>query len=830
MADKKLQTYKKTVSDDPIYQIWINENEKDSAWKMPKKTETSFSVVVPVYNVSDDLLTECIESVLDQTYPNFELILVDDCSPMESVREVMHRYDNHAKVKTIYRKTNGNISEATNDGIGMASGDFIAFMDCDDVLSTHALSEVAYCLEKHPDTDFIYTDEDKLSEDGSYRRQPFLKPDWSPDTFYSVNYTNHLSVFRTSLVRKTGGLRTEKNGSQDYDFTLRFLLLTDNTRVQHVKKILYYWREAAQSVANDMENKPYVLEAAKTAKEEYFQKKNIDVVMKHLKEDFQFIPVYQFKEEPKVSVVIPSKDNVKMLKKCLTSVFENTSYRNYDVVLVDNGSSEKHRNQIEEVIKNYPITYLYEPMEFNYSKMCNMGVAVATGEYILLLNDDIVVPADAKNWMAIMVGQAMQEHTGACGARLRYPESEAIQHVGIINLPLGPSHAFSMESDEHNLYYGRNRLTYNYLAVTAACLMIKKERYELVGGLDEELRVAYNDVDFCISLFEKGFYNVTRNDVCLYHYESVSRGSDALSERKKLRMEAERKRLYEKHAILKQDDPFYNPGLTKDRLDFSLQIDERQLVRDDYIWREEPEGVASDFRVSIDKVRIDDLVMIKGWTCTDDMELDEEGEWKLLLQFPGNHIIEIPVNKQSRRDVQTVLDSKSANLGFLCVFPVKLLPYHAKIGVLVSYKERKHYSWSETYVRLPKTEENQTEVLEKDYLLDCEKIQMLFGMDRAGFCGGMFDVKGWSFDPATRYNNKRSYQLYVRGKKEYLIRVDRSVRWDVCGIFHDMPNINLCGFSAKAYLPDERDVKVYLIAEEMDTGKKYYDEVPCALH
>ncbi len=282
-----------------IYESWINENETYDITDLERNP--LFSVVIPVYNVKDDQLIDCIESVRRQSYENWELILVDDHSSWESVGRVLKRYEKAEKIHVIYRSENGNISRATNDGIHAAKGDYIAFSDCDDVLAPNALYEMARALNEHPEYDFIYSDEDKLSEDGSMRHDPFFKPDWSPDTFLSMMYTNHLAVYRTELVNKTGGLRPEFDGAQDYDFTLRFLELTDNSRIGHIPKVLYYWRERAESAATGAEAKPYALIANERAKTETLARRGIAGHTEFVEDMNQYRIVYDCSEYPLVS-------------------------------------------------------------------------------------------------------------------------------------------------------------------------------------------------------------------------------------------------------------------------------------------------------------------------------------------------------------------------------------------------------------------------------------------------------------------------------------------------------------------------------------------------
>ncbi len=516
------------------YEMWIEENEKN----LSDVTELSYnpliSVVVPVYNVDGGMLTECIESVINQTYKSFELILVDDCSTQEQVRKTLHRYEGADRIKVIYRNENGHISRATNTGIEAATGEFVGLMDCDDVLSVNALYEMVRKLNDGQEYDFIYSDEDKLSEDGRKRKDPFFKPDWSPDTFMSLMYTCHFSIFRKTLLDELGGLRVGFEGSQDYDLVLRLMEKTD--RIGHVPKILYHWRERKESTASSMTAKPYIVESTRKAKEEALKRRGLTGHLEWIDDVAQFRVVYEPVDDPKVSIVIPSKDNYNVLKQCFESMAVLTAYDNYEIILVDNGSNDENRKLYEELSKEYNAVYEYRPMEFNFSAMCNIGAQLATGDYLLFLNDDIEIKGE--EWLTRLLGQAQVSHTGAVGARLIYPKDNLIQHCGVLNLPIGPGHAFHGIIDNMILYGGRNIVDYDFSIVTGACLMISKDKFNEVGGFEEKLPVAYNDVELCFKLLEKGYYNVLRNDVRMIHHESVSRGYDEKSEEKHQRGKA----------------------------------------------------------------------------------------------------------------------------------------------------------------------------------------------------------------------------------------------------------------------------------------------------
>lgn len=551
------------------YDMWMLQNEQQ--YKEPEQEleyKPLISVVVPVYNVEPQMLTACIQSVQNQTYDNWELCLVDDCSTDARVRETLRQFEGVERIKIKYRSENGHISRTTNDGIAMAEGEFVALLDCDDLYAENALYEIAKKLNEDHTLDFIYSDEDKLSEDGTKRRNPFFKPDWSPDTFMSLMYTCHLAVYRKSLLDEMGGLRVGLEGSQDYDLVLRVMEKTN--RIGHVPKILYHWREREESTANDISAKPYIIETTKKAKLEALERRGVKGHLEYIKDIVMFRVVYEVVGNPRVSIIIPSKDNYDILKQCLTSIRKETKYQNYEIIVVDNGSAEETHAKYTQMCKELECKYHYAPMEFNFSKMCNIGAHLADGQFLLFLNDDIRV--EGAEWLERMLGHAQQPHTGAVGCKLIYPNTNLIQHVGVVSFMVGPGHAFQRINDDLNCYWGRNKLEYNYSAVTGACLMIDRNKYDQVGGFSEQLPVAYNDIDLCFNLVEAGYYNVVRTDVRLYHYESVSRGYDAVSPEKVARQQREMKKLYDRHPEFKGYDPCYNPNLIGNSDNFSLRL------------------------------------------------------------------------------------------------------------------------------------------------------------------------------------------------------------------------------------------------------------------
>lgn len=553
------------------YEKWITAVESRYYNNEVFTYNPKISVIIPVYNMEDRYLKACIDSVLNQTYQNFEICISDDNSTLASVKSTLKLYlDKDDRVKVVFREENGHISANSNTALELATGDYIALLDCDDTLSPNALYEVVKYLNKHPDCDYVYSDEDKLTDDGLHRHDPHFKPDWSPDTFMSVMYTCHLSVFRKTLIDEIGGFRAGVDGSQDYDLVLRIMEKTNN--IGHIAKILYHWRERAGSTANDISSKDYVNSATEKAKMDALDRRGLKGHLEWVEGSLQCRVVYDVIGDPKVSIVIPSKDNYEVLKRCIDSIYEKTGYKNFEIVVVDNGSKDETKAKIQELASKREFKYVYQPAEFNFSAMCNCGASNTDGDLILFLNDDIEIQGN--EWLERLIGHAQQAHTGAVGCKLYYPDGHTIQHNGVVNLYNNPGHVFyGFDDTNANFYYSRNLIDYNFMIVTAAALMVSRAKFDEIGGFDESLPVAYNDVELCFKLIEHGYYNVLRTDVALIHHESVSRGLDKESEEKKKRLDNDLKELYELHPKMKSYDPCYNINLTQTEGDFSYNTE-----------------------------------------------------------------------------------------------------------------------------------------------------------------------------------------------------------------------------------------------------------------
>ena len=547
---------------DEHYNNWFYDHavtEEDLEKQRNKKFEFEplISLLVPTYNTPEDMLKEMVDSIREQSYANWELCIADGSS-LERTREILKEYaEMDDRIKVTYLDQNYGISGNTNKALELATGDFIGLIDHDDTVEPDMLYEVVTRLQDSK-VDMVYTDEDKIDEKNNYC-EPNFKPDWSPDTFLSMNYICHFTIIRRSLIEKVGGFRSKYDGAQDYDMFLRITEKTNN--IGHVSKILYHWRKSETSTASNNDNKNYARLAGKSALEDALKRRNISgEVMLDNKSPFYIIN-YKLKTEPKVSIIIPTKDHKILLEKCINSIFKNTSYKNFEVIVVDNNTTEKdaidYLNNIGESHSN--IKVLHDNSEFNFSKINNDAIKKLKTDYILLLNNDTEVISP--NWITTMVGYASQKHVGCVGVKLLYSD-ETVQHAGVI-LGLGgvASHAY-IGADRNDIgYFGRLCVPYNYSANTAACLMVSKKRYDEVDGLDELLKVAYNDIDFNIKLLEKGYYNVFLPQVELFHYESKSRGFDTTPEKKE-RFESEEKYMYNKWGKIIYNDRFYNSNFS----------------------------------------------------------------------------------------------------------------------------------------------------------------------------------------------------------------------------------------------------------------------------
>lgn len=550
------------------YYISAQRRAQEENAQFPKNIK--FSVLVPLYNTPESFLKAMIESVQAQTYKNWELCLADGSDSEHSfVGEICKKYaDGDKRIKYEKLEKNLGISENTNACIRMATGEYIALFDHDDLLHPSALYEVMRAICEHG-ADFIYTDENTFSEEPRDAYNPHFKPDFSPDTLRSYNYICHLSVFSRELLDSVGYFRSEYDGSQDYDLILR---LTEKAKkVFHIRKILYYWRAHKNSVAQDVGAKPYTVTAAKKALAAHLERCGLKGEVLDSSVPTTYHIKYEIDGNPLISVIIPNKDHTDDLDICLKSLYEKSSYKNFEVIIVENNSTEKETFEYYETLtqKHGNIKIVKWEGNFNYSAINNFGVNYAKGEYILLLNNDVEIINGS--CLEEMLMFAQRKDVGAVGAKLYYSD-DTVQHAGVI-LGLGGTagHAHKHFGRSHPGYMARASIAQNLTACTAACLMMRRDVFDEVGGLDESFEVAFNDVDLCMKIREKGYLVVFTPYAELYHYESKSRGNDSTPEKLE-RFRGEIDRFKEKwQKQLDDGDPYYNPNLTLTRDDFSLK-------------------------------------------------------------------------------------------------------------------------------------------------------------------------------------------------------------------------------------------------------------------
>lgn len=528
------------------------------------------AVVMPVHDTPERLLRAAIDSVREQIYELWELCIADDASTAPHVRRVLEEAaHSDRRIEVVFRDEHGHIARATNSAFERVTGAWTACLDHDDVLPPHALAEVALEIAHHPEAELIYTDEDKIDADGR-RDSPFFKPDFSRELLRSQNYLNHLTVHRTENIRAVGGWRPGFEGSQDYDLNLRVLERIDMTRIRHIPKVLYHWRAVPGSAALSGDEKGYAYAAGLRALTEHVTRLGLAATVEAAPE----APVYRVRPAlpappPRVSLVIPTRDGVDHLRRCVVSIRDMTTYASYEILIVDNGSVEEETlHYLGELERCADVRVLPYDGAFNYSAINNYAVARAQGSVVALVNNDIEVISP--DWLTEMVAWAVRPDVGCVGAKLYYA-NDTIQHAGVI-LGLGgvAGHSHKYFPRDHDGYLHRLKVIQNLSAVTAACLVVRKEVYDAVGGFNErDLPVAFNDVDFCIRVREAGYQNVWTPYAELYHLESTSRGPEDTLEKRR-RAESERNYMLRKWRSLLRNDPYYSPHLTRTEENFSL--------------------------------------------------------------------------------------------------------------------------------------------------------------------------------------------------------------------------------------------------------------------
>jgi glycosyltransferase involved in cell wall biosynthesis len=522
------------------------------------------SVLIPTYNTNPVHLRECIESVIAQTYTNWEICISDDASSdkdtIDVIREYVKKYSN---IRATLNKTNRHIAGSSNVALAMAKGKYISLLDHDDLLTPDALYETVSLINRHPDVDLVYTDEDKLEDDKTHI-EPFFKPSWSPDFLNSCNYITHFATLSRKVMDEVGGFTEGTQGAQDWDLFLRVTAVTGNIR--HVPKILYIWRKSITSTAQSANSKPYAyINQKKVLRRSVIRNGEDAAVEAHPALGFWRVH-YSIEGSPLVSIIIPTKNSLKYITQCVDSILEKTDYPYFEIVIVDTGSTDtKVIEYYEMLTKNNPevkIVY-WKADSFNFSEACNYGAANSTGEYLLFLNNDTEVISP--DWIQGLLEHAQRIGVGMVGAKLLF-ENDTIQHGGIVlserDIAFHPFYGKDPRLDIFEYIYVAN--VRNTAAVTAACSMVARSKFDQVGGFDPMLRVTYNDVDLCLRLLDKGYRNVYNPFVELYHYESISvgrinttsRDADEFNDAKTLMT----KRWAEKYL---RNDPYYNPSFSQ---------------------------------------------------------------------------------------------------------------------------------------------------------------------------------------------------------------------------------------------------------------------------
>ena len=544
--------------------------------------EPLFSVVIPVYKTPERYLKEMLDSILDQTYGNWEVCIADGSPRGQDVEKVLKKYaQKDSRIRYEILGGNRGISGNTNAALAMAKGEYVILADHDDTIPPQAFYEVAKAINKHPDCDVLYSDEDKLDMDGKALFDPHFKPDFNPDLLTSVNYICHLFVVKKELLDQVGGFRQEFDGAQDYDFIFR---CTEQAKeIVHIPQVLYHWRCHQDSTASNPESKMYAFEAGSRAIMAHYERMGIPAERVEKGVDYGiYHTTFKIKGEPLISIIIPNKDHSKDLDVCVRSILEKSTYRNLEFIIVENNSTEPETFAYYKKMKEkHPSFHVVTWKEgFNYSAINNFGASFAKGEYLLLLNNDteLLEPDSIRE----MLGFCQREEVGIVGARLLYAD-DTIQHAGVV-IGFGgiAGHTFIGLHKAENSYFHRAMSTQDYSAVTAACLMTKKALFDEVGGFTEKLAVAFNDIDYCMKVRASNHLVVYNPYALLYHYESKSRGLEDTPE-KVARFNREIKIFSERWPeILKDGDPYYNPNLTLRKSNFALRDLKKEKIGEPY--------------------------------------------------------------------------------------------------------------------------------------------------------------------------------------------------------------------------------------------------------
>lgn len=543
----------------PDYSTWIAKHETSPP---SSGADVLISIIMPVYRPNLAFFRAAVRSVIEQSNKNWELCIADDAScDSELSTELTRMMSVDARIKVVVRDKNGHIAAASNDALKLACGDWVCLMDQDDVLAPNAIAWLLYYIDKQPDTQFFYSDRDKITEQGE-RYEPYFKPGFGKEMFLAQNYLCHLTAMRSKIVAQLGGFRQGYDGAQDHDLFLRYLKSIAWQGIFHIPKILYHWRSHSGSTAQSLSNKNYAMSAGVAAVSDHFSQVECPPVVSWCAKSSSVLLEYPLPHPlPLVSIIIPTRDRLDLLSCCIESLRKNTNYANYELIVVDNGSVEPEAlNYLNELMRSEDVVVIRDDGDFNFSRLNNIAARRAKGEFLLLLNNDIEVTS--AEWLSIMVALANQEGVGCVGAKLLYPNGK-IQHGGLV-LGVGGVAAHVLRGRDCNdpVYFNWLNITHEVSAVTGACLLVSRDTYFTVGGLDEEnLAVAFNDVDFCLKVMSSGYRNIYAARAVLTHHESVSRGLDS-SKQSVARWRVESDFMKKKWRKFIDNDPFYNSNLS----------------------------------------------------------------------------------------------------------------------------------------------------------------------------------------------------------------------------------------------------------------------------
>lgn len=569
-----------------LYEKWVSEFDTFTAADRIEvqrglrnlRRHPLISVVLPVYNPNLKLLRQAIDSIKNQVYPHWQLCIADDASIDPQVRPFLETEQaTDARIKVVFRERNGHIAACSNSALALATGAWCALLDQDDALLPHALAEVALEINANPNVGLIYSDEDKIDSTGT-RSFPFFKSDWNPELFLAQNYVNHLGVYRTSLLREVGGFREGFEGSQDYDLALRCVERLEPDQIRHIPRVLYHWRTVPGSLADEADAKPYAREAARRAIQEHLERRGVSAQVEPCRENPESHRViYKMPMPPPlVSIIIPTRDQVSFLRRCVESVRTITRYEPLEIIIVDNGSRDSETLDYLGELRKLGTRIIRDDEPFNFSRLINRGAREASGDLLLFLNNDVEVTEP--EWMGEMVRYASRSNIGVVGARLWYPDG-TLQHGGVV-LGLGgvASHAHHRVPRGHPGYFNRAFLQQNCSAVTAACMLVRKTVFEAVAGFNElDVGTNFSDVDFCLRVQKQGWQIVWTPSANLVHHESISRGTTPTRPQQDLFMREAGyvQRRWGKELLA---DPFYNPNLCLELPAFYPAFPPRRLL------------------------------------------------------------------------------------------------------------------------------------------------------------------------------------------------------------------------------------------------------------